>query len=52
MSVDEKPELDAHDATVEVLTDAAPPGSHDRERPHPIESDEEEYLRHAGAVAG
>ena len=39
------------DAVVDVLTDAAPPGSHDRERRHPDESDEEEALRGAGAVA-
>ncbi|MFL6205690.1 MAG: ABC transporter ATP-binding protein [Acidimicrobiales bacterium] len=39
------------DAVVDVLTDAAPPGSHDHERRHPTESDEEEYLRGAGAVA-
>ena len=39
------------DAVVDVLTDAAPPGSHDHERRHPDESDEEEYLRGAGAVA-
>ena len=32
-----------HDAVVDVLTDAAPPGSHDHERRHPDESDEEEY---------
>ncbi|MET0902671.1 MAG: ABC transporter ATP-binding protein, partial [Acidimicrobiales bacterium] len=40
-----------HDAVVDVLTDAAPPGSHDHERNRPDESDEEEYLRGAGAVA-
>jgi ATP-binding cassette subfamily B protein len=40
-----------HDAVVDVLTDAAPPGSHDHERHRPDESDEEEYLRGAGAVA-
>ena len=28
-----------HDAVVDVLTDAAPPGSHDHERRHPDESD-------------
>ncbi len=40
-----------HDAVVDVLTDSAPPGSHDHERRHLDESDEEEYLRGAGAVA-
>ena len=39
------------DAVVDVLMDAAPPGSHDHERRHPDESDEEEALRGAGAVA-
>ena len=39
------------DAVVDVLTDAAPPGSHDRERRHLDESDEEEALRGAGAIA-
>ena len=39
------------DAVVDVLTDAAPPGSHDHERRHPDESDEEEALRGAGAMA-
>jgi ABC-type multidrug transport system fused ATPase/permease subunit len=45
MSVDER------EAVVDVLTGAAPPGSHDRERPHPVESDEEDLLRDAGALA-
>jgi putative ABC transport system ATP-binding protein len=40
-----------YDAVVDVLTDAAPPGSHDHERRHPDETDEEEALRDAGAVA-
>ena len=39
------------DAVVDVLTDAAPPGSHDHERRHPDETDEEEALRGAGAMA-
>ena len=39
------------DAVVDVLTDAAPPGSHDHERRHPDETDEEEALRGAGAIA-
>ena len=42
---------DEHDAVVDVLTDSAPPGSHDHERRLREESDEEEYLRGAGAVA-
>ncbi|MEQ1786247.1 MAG: ABC transporter ATP-binding protein [Acidimicrobiales bacterium] len=46
MTVDE-----SLDAVVDVLTDAAPPGSHDRERRHPDMTDEEEALRDAGAVA-
>jgi len=46
LSVDE-----SLDAVVDVLTDAAPPGSHDRERRHPDMTDEEEALRDAGAVA-
>ena len=44
-------ELEEHDAVVDVLTDAAPPGSHDHERRHPDQTDEEEALRDAGAIA-
>ncbi len=43
--------LDEHEAVVDVLTDAAPPGSHDHERRHPDRTDEEELLRDAGAIA-
>jgi putative ABC transport system ATP-binding protein len=39
------------DAVVDVLTDAAPPGSHDHERRHPDMTAEEEALHDAGAVA-
>jgi putative ABC transport system ATP-binding protein len=46
-----EPVIPDPEAVVDVLTDAAPPGSHDHERRHPDESDEEEYLRGAGAVA-
>ena len=42
---------DEHDAALDVLTDAAPPGSHDHERRHPDVTAEEEALRHAGAIA-
>ena len=42
---------DDFEAVVDVLTDAAPPGSHDHERRHRDESEEEEILRGAGAVA-
>jgi putative ABC transport system ATP-binding protein len=45
------PTEDDLDAVVDVLTDAAPPGSHDHERKHPDETAEEEALREAGAVA-
>lgn len=52
MSVDEDlGEVGEHDAVVDVLTDAAPPGSHDHERRHPDQSAEEEALRDAGAMA-
>ncbi|MEO6318120.1 MAG: ABC transporter ATP-binding protein [Acidimicrobiales bacterium] len=52
MTVDENlGALDEHDAVVDVLTDAAPPGSHDHERRHPDRTDEEEILRDAGAIA-
>ncbi len=44
-------DLDEHDAVVDVLVDAAPPGSHDTERRHPDMTDEEEALRDAGAIA-
>jgi len=43
--------LDQHEAVVDVLTDAAPPGSHDHERRHPDPTAEEELLRDAGAIA-
>ncbi len=49
MSLDEQ--LEEHGAVVDVLVDAAPPGSHDRERRHPDMTDEEEALRDAGAIA-
>ena len=52
MSLDEElGQLEEHDAVVDVLTDAAPPGSHDHERRHPDMTDEEEALRDAGAIA-
>ena len=50
VSLDESVD-DELDAVVDVLTDAAPPGSHDHERRHPDETDEEEALRDAGAIA-
>lgn len=52
MSLDnELGDLEEHDAVVDVLTDAAPPGSHDHQRRHPDATDEEEALRDAGAIA-
>ncbi len=52
MTIDERvAERDGHDAVVDVLTDAAPPGSHDHERRHPDQTAEEELLRDAGAIA-
>ena len=44
-------ELDERNAVVDVLTDAAPPGSHDHERRHPETTAEEDALRDAGAIA-
>lgn len=46
MSVD-----DALDGVVDVLTDAAPPGSHDQPRRRPELTEEEHALREAGAMA-
>ncbi|MGK2949424.1 MAG: ABC transporter ATP-binding protein [Acidimicrobiales bacterium] len=43
--------VDEHEAAIEVLTDSAPPGSHDHERHHPQPTEEEEALRDAGAIA-
>jgi ATP-binding cassette subfamily B protein len=43
--------LDEHEAAIDVLTDSAPPGSHDHERAHPTATPEEDALRDAGAVA-
>lgn len=40
-----------HGATIEVLADAAPPGSHDHERTHREATPEEFELRDAGALA-
>jgi putative ABC transport system ATP-binding protein len=51
MSVDEAIEPDDHGATIDLLTDSAPPGSHDHERRHVDPTAEEEELRTAGAVA-
>lgn len=42
--------LDERDAVVNVLTDSAPPGSHDGERPHLESTPEELALADAGAV--
>ncbi len=51
-TIDESVEpSDGHTATIDVLTDAAPPGSHDHERRHPDPTDEEEFLQGAGAIA-
>ena len=50
MSLDESVDDDL-DAVVDVLTDAAPPGSHDHERRHPDQTEEEDALRDAGAIA-
>ena len=51
MSLDEDlSERDDTDAVLDVLTDAAPPGSHDHERRHPDASEEEDALRGAGAI--
>jgi ATP-binding cassette subfamily B protein len=44
-------ELDGHDATLDVLADAAPPGSHDRERTHRESTPEEDALQGAGAIS-
>jgi len=43
-------ERDDTDAILDVLTDAAPPGSHDHERRHPGPSEEEDALHDAGAI--
>jgi ATP-binding cassette, subfamily B, bacterial len=53
LSVDERDDAlgESLDAVVDILTDAAPPGSHDNERRHPDATDEEDALRDAGAVA-
>ena len=50
VSLDESVDDDL-DAVVDVLTDAAPPGSHDHERRHPDQTEEEDALRDAGAIA-
>ena len=50
VSLDESVDDDL-DAVVDVLTDAAPPGSHDHERRHPDKTEEEDALRDAGAIA-
>ncbi len=42
---------DDRDATIEVLSDAAPPGSHDHERTHRAQTPEEEQLQDAGALS-
>ena len=42
---------DSRDAVVDVLTEAAPPGSHDHERRHVDTTAEEDALRDAGAIA-
>lgn len=44
------PELDGHDAVIDVLAESAPPGSHDHERPQREPSPEERLLRDARAV--
>lgn len=47
----EQPEPDERGATVEVLADSSPPGSHDRERTPRAHTPEEERLADAGALA-
>ena len=42
---------DAHDAALVVLTDSAPPGSHDHEREHRAPTPEERLLQGAPALA-
>ncbi len=46
----ERAARDEHDATVEVLADTSPPGSHDRERTHRPPTPEEAALQDAGAL--
>ncbi len=45
------PEVDRHEATLDVLADGAPPGSHDRERTHRESTPEEDALQGAGAIS-
>jgi ABC-type multidrug transport system fused ATPase/permease subunit len=45
------PQLDEHDAAVEVLADSSRPGSHDRERTHREATPEETALQDAGALS-
>ncbi|MGQ0831196.1 MAG: ABC transporter ATP-binding protein [Microthrixaceae bacterium] len=42
---------DGHSATIEVLAEAAPPGSHDHERTHRAATPEETALQDAGALS-
>ena len=52
MSIDEDLQpADDFGATIDVLAETAPPGSHDHERRHPGPTAEEDALRDAGAVA-
>ena len=44
-------EPDRREATIEVLADAAPPGSHDHERTHREPTPEETHLQGAGALS-
>jgi ABC-type multidrug transport system fused ATPase/permease subunit len=45
------PPIDEHGATVDVLADALPPGTHDHERAHRMATPEEDQLQDAGALA-
>jgi ATP-binding cassette subfamily B protein len=45
------PEQDGRDATIEVLSEGAPPGSHDHERTHREATPEETELQDAGALS-
>ena len=49
--IDEQDASVDHSATVELLADALPPGSHDHERTHRDATPEEEALQGAGAIA-